>query len=82
MANKDEIMKTILSVAGNPESGVVKQNVAAWAEAIVALDNPEPPTKTRDSLVAFRPPTVLSFFPVGGFFHTLCTLSSKLLVRK
>ena len=45
MANKDEIMKTILSVAGNPESGVVKQNVAAWAEAIVALDNPEPPTK-------------------------------------
>ena len=64
MANKDEIMKTILSVAGNPESGVVKQNVA------------------RNSLVAFRPPTVLSFFPVGGFFHTLCTLSSKLLVRK
>lgn len=46
MANKDEIMKTILSVSGNPESGVVKQNVAAWAEAIVALDNPEPPTKT------------------------------------
>jgi hypothetical protein len=54
MANKDEIMKTILSVAGNPESGVVKQNVAAWAEAIVALDNPEPLTKTAVKLETER----------------------------
>ena len=42
MASRDEIKKTILSVAGNPESGVVKQYADSWADAIVALDTPEP----------------------------------------
>ena len=42
MASRDEIKKTILSVAGNPESGVIKQHADAWADAIVALDNTEP----------------------------------------
>lgn len=41
MANKKDIIKAILKVAGNPESGVVVQNAERWADAIVALDTPE-----------------------------------------
>lgn len=41
MASRDEIKKTILSVAGNPESGAIKQFADTWADAIVALDAPE-----------------------------------------
>jgi hypothetical protein len=40
MASKDEIKKAILDVAGNPESGVVRDLVDAWAAAIVAIDEP------------------------------------------
>lgn len=40
MATKDEIKKVILAVAGNPESGVVKEYADAWAEAIVNIDAP------------------------------------------
>jgi len=42
MASKAEIKKTILEVAGNPESGPVRQFADAWADAIVALDSPAP----------------------------------------
>jgi hypothetical protein len=37
MANKDEIKKVILDVAGNPESGVVRDYADKWAEAIASL---------------------------------------------
>ena len=40
MATRAEIKKAILDVAGNPESGVVRQYADAWADAIVALDEP------------------------------------------
>ncbi len=40
MANKEEIIKAILDVAGNPEVGVVRDFAEAWADAIVAIDNP------------------------------------------
>jgi hypothetical protein len=40
VATKDEIKNVILAVAGNPESGVVKQYADAWAEAIVNIDAP------------------------------------------
>lgn len=53
MASRDEIKKTILSVAGNPETGVVKQFAGVWADAIVALDTPEP-TKTAPKADAER----------------------------
>lgn len=43
MATRQEIKDAILRVAGNPESGVVKQYVDAWADAIVALDEPVRP---------------------------------------
>jgi hypothetical protein len=41
MATRDEIKRTILEVAGNPDSGVVRQFADAWADAIVALDKRE-----------------------------------------
>lgn len=40
MATKEEIVKTILDVAGNPDVGVVRDFADAWADAIVAIDNP------------------------------------------
>lgn len=40
MATKDEIKKVILDMAGNPESGVVRQYADAWADAIVNIDAP------------------------------------------
>lgn len=45
MATRDEIKKTILDVAGNPEAGVVVTYVDRWADAIVKLDEPEQPKK-------------------------------------
>lgn len=39
MATKEEIKKVILSVAGNPVTGVVKDLADAWATAIAELDN-------------------------------------------
>jgi hypothetical protein len=39
MASKEEIKRAILKAAGDPDSGVVKENVDTWAEAVWALDN-------------------------------------------
>lgn len=39
MANKDQIKKTILDLAGNPSSGVIADLADTWAEAIEKLDN-------------------------------------------
>lgn len=41
MATKDEIKKAILDAAGNPDTGVVREYVDIWAEAIWLLDNPQ-----------------------------------------
>jgi hypothetical protein len=46
MADYAAIKKAILKVAGNPESGVVKDLADDWARAIVALDE-EPTKETR-----------------------------------
>ena len=40
MASKQDIKKAILAVAGSPDSGVVVQLADAWADAIIALDEP------------------------------------------
>jgi len=42
MATKDEIKKVILEVAGNPESGVVREYADKWAEAIASLGKDKP----------------------------------------
>jgi len=41
MASRDEIRKAILKVAGNPESGVIREMSGAMADAVVALDATE-----------------------------------------
>jgi hypothetical protein len=39
MASIEEIKRAILDAAGNPDTGVVKENAGIWAEAIWKLDN-------------------------------------------
>jgi hypothetical protein len=39
VATKEEIKKAILKAAGDPDTGVVKENVDAWAEAVFSLVN-------------------------------------------
>ena len=56
MASVEQIKKTILDVAGNPESGVVAQYAQAWAIAIASLDsdtpyNPNAKDGDRDGMV-------------------------------
>ena len=40
MATKQEIIDAILSVAGNPATGVIKDLAGDFADAIVSLDTP------------------------------------------
>lgn len=47
MATRQQIKDTIMKVAGDPESGVVKQYADAWADAIVALDEPVKPKEEK-----------------------------------
>lgn len=42
MASKADIKKVILSIAGNPESGVIAEYADKWAEAIASLDSDTP----------------------------------------
>jgi hypothetical protein len=50
MANKAEIKKAILLVAGNPDSGVIFRLADQFAEAIVGLDAKVPSkSDARDS---------------------------------
>lgn len=47
MATKEQIKKAILNASGNPESGVVVENVDTWAQAIWELDNEVKPKEVR-----------------------------------
>lgn len=40
MAKYEDIVKTILDLAGNPASGVIADLAPEWAKAIVELDTP------------------------------------------
>ena len=42
MANKGQIKKVILDVAGNPDSGIVAEYADKWAVAIASLDTDTP----------------------------------------
>jgi hypothetical protein len=48
MASKEQIKKAILDAAGNPDSGIVKENVDSWAEAVWALDNEVAPKSAKE----------------------------------
>jgi hypothetical protein len=41
MASREQIVSTILEVAGNPSVGVIAELAEALADAIVALDAPK-----------------------------------------
>jgi hypothetical protein len=47
MASKDAIKEAILKSSGNPEYGIVVDNVEAWAQAIWELDNKVEPKEVR-----------------------------------
>lgn len=38
MASREEIKRTILKVAGDPETGVIRDLADEWADAIAGLD--------------------------------------------
>lgn len=44
MADKEQVKKIILDVAGNPDSGIIRELADAWASAIVGLDSASPET--------------------------------------
>jgi hypothetical protein len=47
MATVEQIKKAILDVSGNPDSGVVRDNVDTWAQAVWELDNEVKPKEIR-----------------------------------
>jgi hypothetical protein len=47
MATLEQIKKAILDVSGNPDSGVVRDNVDTWAQAVWELDNEVKPKEVR-----------------------------------
>lgn len=47
MASVQAIKETILRTSGNPEYGVVCDNVDTWAQAIWELDNEVKPKEVR-----------------------------------
>jgi len=54
MATKAEIEKVILEVAGNPDSGVVREYAGKWADAISSLDT-DKEVKATDGAPFERP---------------------------
>lgn len=49
MATKEQMKKAILEVAGNPDSGVIRDNVDKFVDAIVAIDNEPKPEKKEST---------------------------------
>jgi hypothetical protein len=47
MATIEQIKKAILDVSGNPDSGLVCDNVDTWAQAVWELDNEVKPKEVR-----------------------------------
>ena len=47
MASKEEIKDAILKASGNPDTGIVRDNVDTWAQAVWELDNEVKPKEVR-----------------------------------
>lgn len=47
MASKEQIKEAILKASGNPDTGIVRDNVDTWAQAIWELDNEVKPKEVR-----------------------------------
>lgn len=79
MATKEQIVKAILDVAGNPAVGEVRDLAEAFADAVVAIDTPAKEVRvvevkeTRQlfPFLANCPHQVYSLLLVGVFSYTL-----------
>ena len=47
MATKEQIKDAILKASGNPDTGIVRDNVDTWAQAVWELDNEVKPKEVR-----------------------------------
>ena len=47
MATVEQIKQAIMDASGNPDSGVVRDNVDTWAQAVWELDNEVKPKEVR-----------------------------------
>ena len=47
MATKEQIKDAILKASGNPDTGLVRDNVDTWAQAVWELDNEVKPKEVR-----------------------------------
>jgi hypothetical protein len=47
MATVEQIKKAILDASGNPDAGIVRDNVDTWAQVVWELDNEVKPKETR-----------------------------------
>jgi len=47
MANLDQIKEAILKSSGYPDTGIVRDNVDTWAQAVWELDNEVKPKEVR-----------------------------------
>lgn len=74
MATKEQIVKAILDVAGNPAVGEVRDLAEAFADAVVAIDTPAKEVRvvevkeTRQLFPFLATPTRLIPFLGGVFF--------------
>jgi hypothetical protein len=65
MASKADIKKAILEVAGNPDSGIIKDLADAWADAIVKLDAPETDAKVQEGVPSEKPEKEVRIIKAG-----------------
>ena len=49
MASREDILKVILDIAGNPAAGVIADLAPEWADAIVALDAPKVEKRVQEA---------------------------------
>ena len=47
MATKEQIKNAILKASGNPDTGLIPDNVETWAQAVWELDNEVKPKEVR-----------------------------------
>lgn len=59
MADKAEIKKAILGVAGNPSVGVIAELVDAMAEAVADLDKPASPVRYQEQMISAKETRVI-----------------------
>ena len=87
MATKEQIVKAILDVAGNPAVGEVRDLAEAFADAVVAIDTPAKEVRVVEvketrQLFPFLATTPTQFIPFSwwGFFYARIFMRHALLL--